>query len=77
MPNVEVNCTVSNCVFHELGNVCGAAEILVEMNTRPKGDTEFASDFDEWHQFHEAAHSIDTCCHTFKPKFKSFDDSRL
>lgn len=75
MPNVEVNCTVSNCIFHEKSNVCGAVAILVEMNGRPKGDTEFASDFDGWPNAEEAAHSVDTCCKTFKPKFLSFDDS--
>ena len=72
MPNVEVNCTVSNCVFHEKSNICGAKEILVEMNYSPKKDTEeFASDFYLRPNTEQAAHSVDTCCKTFKPKFKS------
>ena len=71
MPNVEVNCTVSNCVFHEKGNICGAKEILVDMNYHPKTDTEFASDFDYRTNSEQPASSDDTCCKTFKPKFKS------
>lgn len=69
MPNVEVNCTVSNCVFHAKGNVCGAEEILVDMDyhTKNKG-TEFASDFDLGAAAEEASNSADTCCQTFKPK---------
>ena len=71
MPNVEVKCTVSNCVFHEKSNICGAKEILVEMNHHPKKDSEFASDFDFRTNTEQPAHSGDTCCKTFKPKFKS------
>lgn len=72
MPTVEVNCTVSNCVFHDKSNICGAAEILVEMNHHPKVNTEFASDFDVRTNMEQAGHSVDTCCKTFRPKFKSF-----
>lgn len=71
MPTVEVNCTVSNCIFHEKGNLCGATEILVETNYHPKTDTEFSTDFDQRTNTEEASHSVDTCCKTFKPKFQS------
>ena len=71
MPNVEVNCTVSNCVFHEKGDLCGAKEIIIDMNYHPKTDTEFASDFDYRTNTELPGNSEDTCCKTFKPKFKS------
>ncbi|HWI48721.1 MAG TPA: DUF1540 domain-containing protein [Rummeliibacillus sp.] len=69
MPNVKVNCTVSDCFFHAEGNICGAERIDVEMNHRSiNKDTEFASDFDFHANSKEASHSADTCCKTFKPK---------
>jgi len=72
MPNVEVKCTVSNCVFHEKGNLCGAKEILVDMSNDSKKDTEFASDFDYGKNIKKQAdHSVETYCKTFKAKFKS------
>ena len=33
MPNVEVKCAVSNCIFHAKGNVCGAEKIEIDMDT--------------------------------------------
>lgn len=69
MPTVEVNCSVSNCIFHKKGNICGADQIQVEMNYQPKtNDTEFASDFDLQINSKEANHSSDTCCKTFISK---------
>ncbi|WP_431026974.1 DUF1540 domain-containing protein [Lysinibacillus sp. LZ02] len=74
MPTVEVNCTVSNCVFHATGNICGAEKINVDMDHHPdyknKANTEFAADFDFRKITEEASHSSDTCCKTFKPKGK-------
>ena len=32
MPNVEVKCAVSNCIFHAKGNVCGAEKIEIDMD---------------------------------------------
>lgn len=70
MPNVEVNCAVSNCVFHKKGNVCGASEIKIDMDNNAKSTTltEFASDFDAHITSEEVNNSSDTCCKTFKPK---------
>ncbi|RKJ70972.1 DUF1540 domain-containing protein [Butyricicoccus sp. 1XD8-22] len=69
MPNVEVNCSVSNCVFHKKGNLCGAEKIQVDMDYHSSdAKTEFASDFDFKHIKEEANSSSDTCCKTFKPK---------
>ncbi|MFJ8236466.1 DUF1540 domain-containing protein [Ureibacillus sp. NPDC094379] len=69
MPNVEVNCTVSNCFFHKEGNLCGAEKIQVDMDYHSKNKaTEFASDF-EFDMISEHANdSTDTCCKTFKPQ---------
>ena len=71
MPNVKVNCTVSNCFFHKEGNICGADKIDVEMDYRSENrNTEFASEFDVNAISEEASHSADTCCKTFKSKNK-------
>lgn len=69
MPNVEVNCAVSNCFFHKKGNICGADKIQVDMDYHSKNEsTEFASDLDFDMISEEARDSRDTCCKTFKPK---------
>lgn len=34
MPQVEVNCTVVNCIFHAKGDLCGAERIQVDMDER-------------------------------------------
>ncbi|MGE6517576.1 DUF1540 domain-containing protein [Lysinibacillus sphaericus] len=72
MPNVSVNCTVSNCVFHDKGNICGAEAIEIDMDYRldSKHNTEFASDFDLQFLSEEANQSSDTCCKTFRTKGK-------
>lgn len=69
MPNVEVNCTVSNCIFHKKGNVCGAETIKIDMDyhSNHKQNTEFASDFD-LHSTNVAKQSSNTCCKTFQSK---------
>lgn len=68
MPNVEVNCAVSNCVFHKKGNLCGAEKIQVDMDYHSRNkNTEFASDFEFDMISEEANNSGDTCCKTFKP----------
>ena len=73
MPNVEVNCTVSNCVFHAKGNICGADKIEINLDFRPnnKKNAEFASDFDFHSVSEEAIQSSDTCCKTFISKENS------
>jgi hypothetical protein len=71
MPNLEVKCTVSNCVFHDKRNLCGAEKIEINMDyqTMIKDRTEeFASDFDLKAISAKAATSTETCCNTFKPK---------
>ncbi len=71
MPNVEVNCTVSNCFFHAKGNICGASKITVDMDYQSKyGKEEFSQDFDMKDRKEEADHSGETCCKTFKQKSK-------
>lgn len=69
MPNVEVKCAVSNCIFHAKGNVCGAEKIEIDMDYHANhNNTEFASEFDYRSISEEASHSADTCCKTFKSK---------
>ncbi|SDN87177.1 protein of unknown function [Psychrobacillus sp. OK028] len=69
MPNVEVKCAVSNCIFHAKGNVCGAEKIEIDMDYHANHkSTEFASEFDYRSISAEASHSADTCCKTFKSK---------
>lgn len=69
MPNVEVSCAVSNCIFHKKGNLCGAEKIQIDMDYHSKNrNTEFASDLDFDKITEEANHSQDTCCKTFEPK---------
>lgn len=67
MPQVEVNCTVANCVFHAKDDLCGAERILVDMNYR-ENTKEFAGDFDAFASREKARNSFETCCKTFKPK---------
>ncbi|KQL35296.1 MULTISPECIES: DUF1540 domain-containing protein [Bacillaceae] len=70
MPIVEVNCSVANCVFHAEGNICGADQIKIDIDSQSKYDSEFAQEFDFFNRTEEAIHSADTCCKTFKPKNK-------
>ena len=68
MPNVEVKCSVSNCTFHAVGNVCGAEKITIDMDYESKYDTEFSEEFGQANRHEEANRSADTCCKTFKQK---------
>ena len=69
MPIVEVKCTVENCFFHEIGNICGAEKIEIHTDTKEARtmQTEFSADFDAQVK-QEASHSKDTCCKTFISK---------
>jgi hypothetical protein len=68
MPNVEVKCSVANCAFHAIGNVCGADKITIDMDYESKFDTEFSSELGFEARKEEANRSADTCCKTFKQK---------
>ncbi len=68
MPNVEVKCSVTNCTFHAVGNVCGAEKITIDMDYESKYDTEFSEELGLAGQHEEANTSADTCCKTFKQK---------
>ena len=68
MPNVEVKCSVSNCTFHAVGNVCGADKIMIDMDYESKYDTEFSEELGLANRQEEANKSADTCCKTFKQK---------
>ena len=71
----QVNCSVSNCQFWDMGNKCAAEEILVEIDAHAKQnlDVEYAGEYgggDDTYTSHKdrASSSNDTCCLTFKPK---------
>lgn len=68
MPNVEVGCSVSNCVFHAEGNLCGAKQIKIDMDYQSKYDSEFSDELGFENRSEEASHSKETCCKTFKAK---------
>ena len=69
MQNLEVKCTVSNCLFHKKGNLCGAEKIEINIDQiKNKDITEFASDFYLESVPEEATHSTETFCNTFRPK---------
>ncbi|MGM0876560.1 MAG: DUF1540 domain-containing protein [Bacillota bacterium] len=68
MPNVEVNCSISNCTFHAEGNICGANKITIDMDYQSKYDTEFSQELGFENRKEDANQSADTCCKTFKPK---------
>lgn len=69
MPNVVVNCTVTNCFFHRKGNVCGAEEILIDTHNHLKDQSsEFAAEVDFKEVSERAKSSEETCCKTFRPK---------
>lgn len=73
MPNVEVKCTVSNCVFHAKGNICGAEKIEINMDEyfKSKENTEFASEFGFGATSEKAQQPSETCCNTFQSKESS------
>lgn len=70
MPNVDVSCSVANCVFHDPGNICGADRITIDMDFMSKYGTEFSQELGFESRKEEANHSADTCCKTFKSKTK-------
>ena len=66
----KVKCSVSNCVYYEEGNNCGADLIMVEVDKHAGKlfREEFAGEtFDTGHK-DEAMTSSATCCHTFRRK---------
>ena len=68
MPNVEVKCTVANCVYHAKGNLCGADEITIDIDRVATIDTEFSEEFAIQGRKEVANQSAETCCKTFKEK---------
>lgn len=70
MPTLEVKCTVANCFFHAIGDICGAEKIEIHTDSGEKSNNqaEFSADFDARAVKKEAKHSKDTCCKTFISK---------
>lgn len=68
MPNIEVHCTVANCVYHKKSNLCGAPSIQVDIDQHSYTHEEFASEFGHLEHKDFAVNSGNTCCQTFRPK---------
>jgi hypothetical protein len=62
MPNVEISCSVANCVFYAEGNICSVEKITIDMDHQSKYDIEFSQDFDFESRKEKDGHSADTCC---------------
>lgn len=66
MPMPQVRCTVSNCLFWDEGNRCGADEILIVSDriTQLDDDTMEIGDIG----YTPVSVSSETCCKTFRPR---------
>ncbi|GLG01509.1 hypothetical protein Alches_15480 [Alicyclobacillus hesperidum subsp. aegles] len=68
---VDVKCSVSNCYFWKANNDCAAPGIMVTVDNQSRANfrEEIASEIavdtkrTDW-----AQSSMQTCCHTFRPK---------
>lgn len=68
----EIRCSVGNCAYWGDGNYCQASSIIVQTEAH-----EYSNDFDqvienavlEGQLTSSAAHSGETCCHTFRPMY--------
>ncbi|EOO74852.1 hypothetical protein IIC_02660 [Bacillus cereus VD021] len=64
----EVKCSVSNCSFWGQGNLCQASAIVVQPDAQEAGQIENSSYTNETLES-SVTTSVETCCHTFKPKY--------
>ncbi|AIW86847.1 DUF1540 domain-containing protein [Bacillus mycoides] len=69
----EVKCSVSNCSFWGQGNLCQASAIVVQPDAQEAGQIENSS-YTNATLTNETLESsvttsVETCCHTFKPKY--------
>ncbi|TKI87695.1 DUF1540 domain-containing protein [Bacillus mycoides] len=69
----EVKCSVSNCSFWGQGNLCQASAIVVQPDAQEAGQIENCS-YTNATLTNETLESsvttsVETCCHTFKPKY--------
>ncbi|EJP93703.1 DUF1540 domain-containing protein [Bacillus cereus] len=69
----EVKCSVSNCSFWGQGNLCQASTIVVQPDAQEAGQIENSS-YTNATLTNETLESsvttsVETCCHTFKPKY--------
>ncbi|QWG26789.1 DUF1540 domain-containing protein [Bacillus mycoides] len=69
----EVKCSVSNCSFWGQGNLCQASAIVVQPDAQEAGQIE-SSSYTSAALTNETLESsvttsVETCCHTFKPKY--------
>ncbi|MFB5253265.1 DUF1540 domain-containing protein [Bacillus mycoides] len=69
----EVKCSVSNCSFWGQGNLCQASAIVVQPDAQEAGQIENSSYISaaltNGTLESSVTTSVETCCHTFKPKY--------
>lgn len=69
----EVKCSVSNCSFWGQGNFCQASAIVVQPDAQEAGQIENSSytnaTLTNETLENSVTTSVETCCHTFKPKY--------
>ncbi|HHT7187776.1 TPA: DUF1540 domain-containing protein [Bacillus cereus] len=69
----EVKCSVSNCSFWGQGNFCQASSIVVQPDAQETGQA-MSNSYTSAALTNETLESsvttsVETCCHTFKPKY--------
>ncbi|WP_156576611.1 DUF1540 domain-containing protein [Bacillus luti] len=69
----EVKCSVSNCSFWGQGNFCQASAIVVQPDAEEAGsntnDLYTGAVLTNETLESSVTTSVETCCHTFKPKY--------
>ncbi|HDR4421053.1 TPA: DUF1540 domain-containing protein [Bacillus cereus] len=69
----EVKCSVSNCSFWGQGNFCQASAIIVQPDAQETGsnanDSYTSAVLTNETLESSVTTSVETCCHTFKPKY--------
>ena len=69
----EVKCSVSNCSFWGQGNFCQASAIVVHPDAQEAGsnanDSYTGAVLTNETLESSVTTSVETCCHTFKPKY--------
>ncbi|EJS64189.1 MULTISPECIES: DUF1540 domain-containing protein [Bacillus] len=69
----EVKCSVSNCSFWGQGNFCQASAIIVQPDAQESSsntnDSYTGAVLTNETLESSVATSVETCCHTFKPKY--------
>lgn len=81
MAKLEVYCTVNNCYYWDDGNRCGAERILITLDKIGR-QLEASDDHNIQGVIAQAGptpadHSMETCCHTFRPRARGAEETTL